>query len=287
MSPNLSMFSSSVKKATQTLFLVAPLMLLSACLPEEKDETKPINNEGKSLNDSVMSLNGFWDGGFNQTETLRVLIYNGNVYGLDEDKAFYGSVIAESKIAINFTLLAAPFTYEDSSNNEYVASGRAVTYTIEASEFTSNGLEVAGAFDTSPDDLHGEVNLFNDGSYTSPSSLNNLFGLWTTTNYELKIDNLGNFIIQDTSESGCYSKGSLKIIDSTKSLLNLTLNRRRCDDFNGDSTGYAAINADGELEFYSKMGSSLLFMTFTAPTGNASNPETDPAEEETPAEQAP
>ena len=282
--PYVSIFSPIVKKTTQTLFLVAPLMLLSACLPEDKEDTKPISNEGGSVNNSTLSLNGFWDGGFNQDESLRVLIFNGNAYGINAEKAFYGTVTAESETDINLSLQGAAFSYEDSTNDEYVASGRALTYTIEASFFAYDDLEIAGSFDTNSTGPFGELNMVNDSTYTTPSSLNSLTGLWSTTNYQLKIDKLGNFIIQDTSESGCYSKGTLKIIDSTKSLLKVTLNRKRCDDFNGDSTGYAAINADGQLEFYSKMGSSLLFMTFTAPA--TSNNTTAP-EEETPAEETP
>lgn len=124
------------------------------------------------------------------------MIFNGNAYGINAEKAFYGTVNAESETDINLSFQGAAFSYEDSTNDEYVASGRALTYTIEASFFAYDDLEIAGSFDTNSTGPFGELNMVNDSTYTTPSSLNSLTGLWSTTNYQLKIDHLGNFIIR-------------------------------------------------------------------------------------------
>lgn len=285
MYPYVSIFSPIVKKTTQTLFLVAPLMLLSACLPEDKEDTKPINSEGENVNDTILSLNGFWDGGFQQTETLRVLIYNGAVYGLDEDKAFYGSVYSSKTVddgEVDFTFTSYPFAYTDDVNFEYVSARTPTNYSVEGLLATET--LVVGDYETSNNE-YGSLELINDKTYNSPSFLNLLVGEWTTNDLRLNINKNGRFHgVNNTEANNCAFEGFINILDASKSIFSLELNRRNCDDFNGDSTGYAAINADGELEFYSKMGSSLLFMTFTAPA--TSNNTTAP-EEETPAEETP
>lgn len=274
-SPNLSMFSSSVKKATQALFLVAPLMLLSACLPEEKEDDDVTET-------SISALNGFWNGGFEQTETLRVLIYNNNIYGLDADQALFGSVKSPASEELEITLTAYPFAYQDSVNFEYISDRNSTNYSING--LLANETLIVGDYETSNRE-YGSLQLTNDLSFNSPSSLSSLTGEWTTADIQLNITQNGKFLgVNNGVENDCSFEGEIKLINASQSLLSLTINRKNCDGFNGNSTGYAAINADGELEFYSKMGSSLLFMTFTAP---ASSNNTTAPEEETPAEQVP
>ena len=103
--------------------------------------------------------------------------------------------------------------------------------------------------------------------------------MWTTAKYQLRIDREGGFIILDTSDSGCVSNGRISLLDNTNSLMVLNISRDKCEEFNGNASGYAAINLDGELEFYSKLGNSLLFMTFAAPTSTGSTTTTETTEE--------
>lgn len=281
--PYLSIFSPVVKKTAQTLFFIAPLILLTACLPEEKEDTNPVSKEAEAVNQFILSLNGFWDGGFEQTDTLRVLIYNGVVYGIDADKAIYGSVVSPENEEVDFTLSSYPFAYSDETNLEFVSDRTSTSYSING--LLATNTLIVGDYETSKRE-YGSLTLINDETYNTSSSLDSLTGEWATEDLKLNITSSGKFHgVNNGNNKNCVFEGQINIINTSESIFSLELNRRTCDDFNGDSTGYAAINAEGELEFYSKMGSSLLFMTFTAPasTGNT----TDPTEEETSAEQAP
>lgn len=250
-------------------------MLLSACLPEEKEDDDVTET-------SISALNGFWNGGFEQTETLRVLIYNNNIYGLDADQALFGSVKSPASEELEITLTAYPFAYQDSVNFEYISDRNSTNYSING--LLANETLIVGDYETSNRE-YGSLQLTNDLSFNSPSSLSSLTGEWTTADIQLNITQNGKFLgVNNGVENDCSFEGEIKLINASQSLLSLTINRKNCDGFNGNSTGYAAINADGELEFYSKMGSSLLFMTFTAP---ASSNNTTAPEEETPAEQVP
>lgn len=278
MFPVFSITFICIKKASQYLCIAVTLFLLSACLPEEKEDSNPVNSRGIEVDDASLALNGFWIGGFNQTETLKLLIYNGDVFGIDADKAFFGTVDSSSESAFQFLLLGYSLSYQDDANDEYASDGSAITYTIDGRLFNFSELEIAASFDTN-DALFGEFNVTNDDSYSNNSSLSGLVGMWTTAKYQLRIDRDGGFIILDTSDSGCVSNGRISLLDNTNSLMTLNISRDKCEEFNGNATGYAAINLDGELEFYSKLGGSLLFMTFTAPI-SSDDTTTDTATEE-------
>lgn len=245
--------------------------MTAACLPEEEDDDDI----------DVSVLNGFWNGGFEQTETLRVLIYNGYVYALDEDKALFGTVTSPSDEEVDFSLSSYPFSYEDTTNFEFISDSTATSYTING--LLASSTLIVGDYETSSRD-YGALELINDGTFDSNSSLTSLAGEWTTTDLVLNITSNGRFLgVNNGTDKNCSFEGQISIINSANSLASLTMNRRNCDDFNGDSTGYAAINGDGELEFYSLMGSQLLFMTFALSTTNAeteTDTETDTEESE-------
>ncbi len=263
MSAVLSSFLSAIRYS----IFITGLLLLSACLPEEKEDTNPINSDGIEVDDTSLALNGFWDGGLDQTETLRMLIYNGNVYGLDADKAFFGTLESPTNEEVDLSLTAFPFSFEDATNNEFVADGNVTTYTINGLLATST--TVVGDFETDAGEF-GSLTITNDGTFSNNSSLTSLAGKWTTANLELNITSRGRFHgVNNAATKDCSFEGQFSLLNVGDALMALTLNRRHCDDFNGDASGFAAINADGELEIYSKMGSSLLFMKFTAPTSTA------------------
>ena len=270
-------------KYLKIVFILCFLASIIGCIAEDKDDKNPINSVGQEVDDTSLGLNGFWNGGFDQTETLRVLIYNGDVYGLDGDKAFFGTVESPKVEEVDFSVTAYPFSYEDVSNLEFVADGAATAYSINGLLATTTLL--VGSFETDSSEF-GALTLTNDTSFSNNSSLTSLVGKWTTTDLEINITSRGRFLgVNNGAGKDCSFEGQIDLINAGESLLALTLNRRNCDDFNGDATGFVAINGEGALELYSKMGSSLLFMTFAAPTsaGNSTTPET-PAEENTPAE---
>lgn len=270
----------SYRNYLQTLCILLTLALLTACIAEDKDDDPaPTNSEGEPVDNTALSLNGFWNGGFEQTDTLRVLIFNGDVYGLDEDKAFFGTVESPAEEEVDFSVIAYPFSYEDATNFEFVADGAATAYTINGLLATTT--TIVGDFETDAAEF-GALALTNDLTFSNNSSLTSLIGKWTTTDLEMNITSRGRFHgVNNGTDKDCSFEGQINLINAGDSLLVLTLNRRNCDDFNGDSTGFVAINGDGELELYSKMGSSLLFMKFTAPTatGGTADPET-PTEED-------
>jgi len=259
------------------------LALITGCIGEDKDDDQPAptNSDGDVVDNTSLTLNGFWNGGFEQAETLRMLIFNGDVYGLDEDKAFFGTVESPSEEEVDFTLTSYPFSYDDAANFEFVADGVATVYTINGLLATNTSL--VGDFETDASEF-GALMLANDSTYSTNSSLTSLIGKWTTTDLEMNITSRGRFHgVNNGTDKDCSFEGQIDLINSANSLLAITLNRRNCDDFNGDSSGFVAINVDGELELYSRMGSALLFMKFTAPAASGgATPDTEtPAEGET------
>jgi len=271
---------ASSKALVQVVF-VSTLFVLTGCIGEEDKDENPTNSDGETVDDTSLALNGFWNGGLDQTETLRVLIYNGNVYGLDEDKGFFGTVESPAAEEVDFSLTAYPFSYEDSGNNEFVADGLAISYTINGLLASNTTLVAEYATDASE---FGSITLVNDTTYSNNSSLVSLVGQWTTTDIEINITSRGKFLgFNKATGKDCSFEGQFAVINASNSLLSMTINRRNCDDFNGESTGFAAVNGDGELELYLRSGSSLLFMKFAPPTSSGGDTPAD-GEGETPAE---
>lgn len=256
----------------QLLCLLVLLALVSACALEEEKDENPKNSQGETVDNTALALNGFWNGGFEQAEALRILIFNGDVYGLDEDKAFFGTVESPSPEEVDFSLTSYPFSYEDSANFEFVADGIPTVYTINGLLATSS---LVGDYETDSSEF-GALTLIDDKSFSNNSSLAALTGQWTTSDLEINITRRGRFHgVNNGANKDCSFEGQIDLINASESLMALTLNRRNCDDFNGDSAGFVAINADGELELYSKMGNALLFMKFSAPTASGNTTDSD------------
>ena len=275
----------SCRSVLQTVCILTLLALVAGCIAEDKKDNIPTNSEGQEVDSTALALNGFWNGGFEQTDTLRALIYNGDVYALDADKGFFGTVESPASEEVDFSITAYPFSYEDATNFEFVADGLATVYTING--LLASATTVVGDFETDAASF-GSLTVVNDGTYSNNSSLSSLIGKWTTTALELNITSRGRFHgVNNGTDKNCSFEGQIDLINASNSILAITMNRRNCDDFNGDSTGFVAINGEGELELYSKMGSSLLFMKFTAPTASGETTTPDTTTPETPTTDTP
>jgi hypothetical protein len=261
------------------------LVLITGCIAEDKEDKNPINSVGEEVDDTSLELNGFWNGGFDGAESLRVLINNGDLYGLDtsttDAKAFFGTIESPSNEILKFDLLSYPLAMNDPVNKEFIADGSATQY-IADSALLVNSKQIVGTFSIGNIGTPSDILLENDETFSNNQSVASLAkGQWTTSVYSMFISVNGNFVVSSSDETKrCNFTGNFSNINTSNSLLAININREGCVEFNGDSLGFAAINAEGELEIYSKMGSSLLFMTFTAPasSGNTSIPEV-PAEE--------
>jgi hypothetical protein len=275
----------SYRNYLKTLYVLLFLALITGCIAEDKKDENPTNSEGETVDNTALALNGFWNGGFDQTETLRVLIFNGDVYGLDEDKAFFGTVESPSHEILEFDLVSYPLATNDPINNEFIADGSATQYLAD-SALLVNARQIVGTFSIGTVGTPSDVFLENDETFPNNQSVASLTkGKWTTSAYSMFISISGNFDVSSSDVTKrCVFVGNFVNINTSNSLMAINIRREGCVEFNGESSGFAAINTEGELEIYSKMGSSLLFMTFTAPVsaGNTTTPETV-VDEETPA----
>lgn len=252
-----------------TLLLTASSLLLGGCIAEEDS---PVTNEqGNEVSDPTVALNGFWDGQFDQTGALRVLIYNGNVYALDETNGYYGTVAlnSDSQIA-TFALTAYTLSENDTSGNQYVADGSEEDYNLTGLLFSNEISDDTLVGDFENDTATGSFSLTNDGTWDTNSALSKLAGKWTATGYEFYVETLSSkasFKGISTDSSGCTFEGYFRLLDKNDALYEVELTERKnCNAFNEtDATGYAAINADGELEVYLRKDTDLMFMIYTAP----------------------
>lgn len=265
----------SLVQLFKSIFVYSVIILLLGCIAEDKKkEDTPTNSQGNPVDNTALALNGFWKGGFDQKDTLKVLIYNGDVYALDADKGFFGTVVSPKDEEVDFKLTSYPLSYTDKPNLEFVAGGTATTYTING--LLASKKTIVGDFETGSA-VFGALTINNDETFTNNSSFTALAGKWTTANLELNITSKGRFHgVNNGTGKNCSYEGQFTIIKPSESLLSFSMNRRNCDDFNGDSTGFAAINGDKKLELYGKMGTSLLFMTFNPPAAASTTPTTNP-----------
>ena len=267
-----------------SIVLTASALVLGGCIAEEDD---PITNEqGEEVSDPTAALNGFWDGQFDQSGALRVLIYNGNVYALDETNGYYGTVVLDddSQMA-TFALTAYTLSENDTSGNQYVADGSEEEFDLSGLLYSGESSDDTLVGDYSNDSTDGSFLLTDDGTWDNNSALSTLAGKWTATGYEFYVETLSgkaSFKGISTDASGCTFDGYFRLLDKAYSLYEVELTERKnCNAFNEtDAEGYAAINADGELELYLRKDTDLLFMIYTAPatTTDDTTDETDTTE---------
>lgn len=260
--------------------------LLVGCIAEE-DKNKITNEQGVTVSDPTLALNGLWDGQFDQAGSLRVLIYNGNVYALDESRGYYGTALLNNdNRTATLALTSYALSQNDTAAKQYVADGlnqdyslNGLLYTVEASP------QLVGDFENAT--ATGSFVLTDDGTWPNNSALSLLAGKWTATGYEFYVEPLSSkasFKGISTDSSGCTFEGDITLQDKNFALYAVALRERKnCPAFNEtNASGYAVVNSDSELEVYLRKDTDLLFMTFTAPVSSTpvetpTDPATDPA----------
>ena len=271
------------------LFLIPVFFALTACIPElqpEEDTTETVTNEeGTELDSAIQRLNGLWDGQLDQAGTLRVLIYNGIVYGFDEASGMYGSsTLNESGASVGMTLKRYAFSNTEAEAKQYATSGAATTHTFSGLLFPTQADDdtLVGDYETST--TFGSFTLSNDGTWENGSDLAQLTGLWTATGYELYITQVDNHLAFreiSSSVTGCTSSGFIDLMNADEVIYEVTLTERKnCNDFNvEDAAGYATITAAGELQFFLRKNTALLFSHFSR--GGSSEDSTDSTADDT------
>lgn len=254
------------------LWLVVCVLLI-ACGSDDKA------SEPKSY-----ALNGFWNGQLDQGEDMRMLVYNGEVFARDAQQGYYGNLTyndydLEAKITLNAKL----FTTADETSNEFISASTGPFYRLTGLYYQVETMpKLIGDYSSA---VNGSFKFENDGTWKSSSSLTSLSGKWQSNDAELYIQpntNKSRYefrkITPATDINGCTYNGEIILLNSSNSLYQVNLKERKnCLGFNRAGQGYAAINAEGDLEFYLRSGGSLLFMTFQPAIGGGSvSPTPDP-----------
>ena len=259
-------------------FIIFPFLcvLVSACLPQldntNNDTQTVTNEEGQQLDAAIQRLNGLWDGQLDQTGALRTLIYNGTVYAFDETTGFYGTTtLNESGASVDINLKRYTFSNTEADAEQYVTGGSATTHYLSGLLFptTTDDDTMVGDYETSS--TFGSFVLNNDGTWDNSSDLAELEGLWTATGYELYITSVGNqlaFREISSTVTGCTSTGFINLIDRSHVIYEVEVTERKnCGGFNvTDAAGYATITSDGDLEFFLRKNSAMLFSHFSRST---------------------
>lgn len=251
---------------------------LAGCI-SESDELDPVNDQGERVSDETSSLNGFWDGGLNQTEDLRVLVYNGNVYARNTSDGFYGSVLVNDdlrRVSMDLGALGLNAASSD-ADAQWVADGVDNLYALDLQIYT---LTVTNDAMQGTAEINGGdtslVLLQRDGTWDEDAPLNKLVksGTWLSGSYQMVTSSATggvSFQVNSTTSPTCSFNGLLKQLDVRFNLYAVDMSARNsCPAFNDESaSGYAGFNTDGDLEFYLRSNdtSSLLFFTFTPPVG--------------------
>lgn len=267
------------------LLITSAALLLGGCIAEDK-KSDITNEQGDVVSDPTLTLNGFWDGALNpgatSAEALRVLIYNGNFYALGQNEGYYGTLVLNGSddtvvgVLKSYTLN----TNSDATALQMVADGveSDIDLDMQLASLSAVDDSLFGGFsvDSSP---AGNIELTGDGTWTvnSPLSKLTVVGKWTATgsaSYELvmtRSDAGVTFTGVTTDASGCKFNGTINTLDVEYNLYKVSMaSRSSCPAFNTtDASGYAGFNSSGQLEFYLRKGTDLLFMTFTPPTTTA------------------
>ncbi len=269
------------------LYLPMLCLCLSACIPEltddnSEDDTGTVTNEeGEQLDAAIKRLNGLWDGQLDQAGTLRVLVYNGDVYGFDESTGLYGQAeLDESGDSISMDLKRYTFSNTEADAQQYAASGVASVHTLSGLLFPTTVEDDTMVGDYESSSSNGSFVLSDDGTWGNDSQLSLLEGVWSATGYELyitQVDDRMAFREISSTVTGCTSSGYISLIDRNYNLYAVSVTERKnCNDFNVvDAEGYATLMSDDTLEFFLRKNTALLFSHYSRGTADGTSGSTD------------
>lgn len=273
------------------IFLLLP-PLLFGCLAEE-DEEDIVNDQGETVSDPTLRLNGLWDGQLDQAGSIRVLIFNGNVLAFDAATGFYGTVLLDSGSATaTMSLNGYSYTSSDTEANQLIAGGSAEDYDLSGLLYPTSAEDDTLVGDYESDIAPGGFVLANDGTWDRSSSLGAIKGKWVSSGYELYLSEVNNELSFrevniSTPATGCTSRGTIKIINEEEVLYSLQLaERKNCTGFNvTNAPGYATVNVDGGLELFMRKGGELMYALYqregaTDTVSEGEEPVTEEAETE-------
>ena len=219
--------------------------------------------------DRAIALNGLWEGQFDQSGTVRVLIYEGNLYGTDGYRGFLGTVsYITSERSVGMVFDSYPMQWSSSAAGHY-ATGGAVQENFQVNGLLLDQSEssgtIAGNYRTAQ--AGGNLVLDADGSWGNASNLWSIAGTWKSGNYSLYVGQLeGKDSFIGTGPSGCSFRGELFLLNPEYPLLKANLYERSgCKGYDVTTTvsGFAVVNNAGEFEMYFVNGTNLLVMNFT------------------------
>lgn len=259
---------------------------LTGCIAER--DTEVVNEQGNNVGSATLSLNGFWDGEYDGTAGLRVLIYDGVVYAVDGTSGYYGTLTfntGDRTVPTNLTAYALNPLMNTAASNR-VADGAESEYFWDVLLIVPNN-SLFGVYSINGTN-RGNILLSREGTWSDNSPLSKLIvpGTWTATGYELAFSSISNNAVTfkgvstTTPATGCNFEGRITNIDTNNNLYRVSLaSQESCPAFNEtNATGYAGFNEDDELEFYlrSSSGDSLMFMVFTPPAATTPTPTPTP-----------
>lgn len=192
---------------------LAVALNLSGCVAEDENKDKVTNDQGEQVSDQTVALSGFWNGQFNQTTDLRVLVYNGNLYGRDANNGYYGTISINANDQTSLAILTsfAMNSNSDTAAKQLIADGSSANYEFDTqlTSLAASNDSLFGSYniDNTPT---GNIQLTRDGTWDNNSPLSSLTrtGKWTATNYEMVITRAGDGatftgVTTASSNSGC------------------------------------------------------------------------------------
>lgn len=246
------------------LWLVVCVLLVACGSDDKKSEPKSY------------ALNGFWNGQFDQSVDIRLLIYNGEVFALDAEQGYYGTLTyTDFNLEAKLTLSAKAFMAQAETSGEQITGSASVPYVLTGIYYSADVVpQLVGDYRATDS---GEFLLNYDDVWNNESSLTALTGKWQAPETIVRIEPKGGrYEFRAVKPNGCTFNGSISLLNSNHNLYSVDMKERRgCQDSIRGAQGYAAINAEGELEFYLRSGGSLLFMTFTPNMGSTTPPVDD------------
>lgn len=254
----------------RTLYWLFLTMILQGCIAVSSSQDQISNEQGDPVTTTTLTLNGFWDGQLDQAVTIRLLVWQGTVYGRDDNNGYYGKVsLNPDDESVILELTGRAISNTDDSADWYHAAGTNTTWDMTGLLFSAatDNDTMVGDYATAA--AAGSFVVTNDSSWDRSSSISKLAGLWSAGDYELYISSAGRFAAIKgiaATTGGCTFEGSMAPVESGINLYSVTITERKnCDFFNEtDIQGYATINNDGNLEFFLRSSLQLFFMSYSA-----------------------